>query len=331
MKGAREGVRMAGKKRTPAAPEWFRPEAYLDAATLDLGDWLLNLTVRRWLHDEPAAAIEAALRTHGPLLRRGDVRQMIALGWQAYLPDTVVIEDADDFAALVTPPDLPSDVIKALRTGRVRDGINPLRVAELYLFERMLPDDLRAYAARWQPGDCLTPRDPPAFGGSLDDAFGIGPASQQVDRFVRVDLALPDDVLHADLHCYLRSERARLAEMGREEPQPYRDAARLKSRQSPAKLAQTLASIGLLPYLDLVRWQRAERRGRGQALTFPAMCEMAKIKAASRKALRGYVRRSMRQMDLHAWFARLDRSLEVKTRRRKSAATGRAGLRSKLP
>jgi hypothetical protein len=306
---------MAGKKRTPEAPEWFRPERYSEAAKLDAGDWLLNLSVRRWLHDEPAASIEAALREHGPLLRRGDLRQMAALRWLRYLGDEVTIDgnaEYFDWADYVSsPPELPSDVREALRTGRVRSGINPLGVSEMYLFERRLPEDVRSYGAAWRGGRQVM-RGPKAFAGSLDDAFGPGPSHQMTGRFVRLDLSLPDDVLHADLQLYLKRERQRLAAMGG--PQPYREAAGLNARPSPAVLPGTLARIGLLPFLDLDRWQRAERKGK--ELTFSTVREMAGIDREREPELREYVRRTVRQMKLHAWFARMDRSVEVRQRRR---------------
>jgi hypothetical protein len=53
---------MAGKKRTPAPPEWYVPEAYGSAEDLDAGDWLLNLTLRRWLHDGAQPQTSSAIR-----------------------------------------------------------------------------------------------------------------------------------------------------------------------------------------------------------------------------------------------------------------------------
>ena len=67
---------MAGTKQTPKLPTWFDPAAYASAEELDAGDWLLNLTLRRWLHDEPNPQTEAALRLAGPVLRRSDAAQV---------------------------------------------------------------------------------------------------------------------------------------------------------------------------------------------------------------------------------------------------------------
>lgn len=67
---------MAGKKRTPAPPDWYVPETYRSAEDLDAGDWLLNLTLRRWLHGGAQPQTEDALRRTGPVLRRGDDSQI---------------------------------------------------------------------------------------------------------------------------------------------------------------------------------------------------------------------------------------------------------------
>ncbi|RYH22572.1 MAG: hypothetical protein EON54_25225 [Alcaligenaceae bacterium] len=121
-----------------------------------------------------------------------------------------------------------------------------------------------------------------------------------VSRFVRIDLSLPDDVLRADLDSFLLSERRRLAAMGGE--QPYREAARLKLK---AHELRTLANIGLLQFLDLNRWQRVQ----GLHLSFYAVREMAGVVDRSRESeLRRRVDLTLQQLQLHAWFARLDRS-----------------------
>lgn len=308
---------MAGKKRTPAAPAWFQADAYDAAASLDAGDWLLNLTLRRWLHDEPNAATEDALRQVGPVLRRGNPAQVRAMHladvhrWvYSFRSDEWDDDPFTPFDEACRRPQLPPDVWDALQRGRTRDGINPLGVSELYTFERMLPDEIRTAGARFKPGDNAG-QYPRAFGGNLDDAFGDAPKKQMLGRFVRVDLALPDDVLHADLQRYLKTERQRLAAMGG--PQPYREAAESSKR---AHDLRTLASIGLLPFLDLERWQRAQRLG----LTFNAVRELAGIGKEREAELRHYVALAQRQLKLHAWFARLERSVRIEPKRRSRTA-----------
>ncbi len=307
---------MAGKKQTPARPAWFTLEDYEPATTLDAGDWLLNLTLRRWLHDEPNHQTEDALRKVGPVLRRNDAEQMKALhlaDCHQWVYSFNSCEWDDVFSAhqeAVSRPAMPGDVLDALKRGRIRSGVRPLGVTEMYAFERRLPDAVRKAGATFLPGDSLS-RYPGAFGGNLDDAFGPAPTHQMTGRFLRVDLTLPDDVLHADLAHYLATERLRLQKMGG--PQPYREAARLKLKPGRNSL-QTFAQDGLLPFLDLDRWQRAE----GRKLSFYSVREMAGVDKSRESGLRQRVALALNQMRLHAWFARLERSVKATARARQS-------------
>lgn len=291
---------MAGRKRTPAPPEWYSPERYQDADELDNGDWLLNLTLRSWLHREVQSRTEDALRRAGPVLRREDgpqIKRMHSLDLHRwiYAFDWSEWEDPiEAFDDACKRPSLPQDVWDALRTGKVRSGVEPLSVSALYLFEKKLPEDIRARGARLQAGD-YSATAPQAFGGRLDHAF----PSQMVNRFVRIDLSLPDDVLRADLDEFLVTERRSLAEAGGK--QPYREAAHLKLK---AHELQTLAKVGLLQFLDLDRWQRDH----GHNLSPYAVREMAGIADRSREGeLLRRVKLTLHQFQLHAWFARLDR------------------------
>ena len=247
---------MAGKKRTPAPPEWYVPEAYRSVEDLDAGDWLLNLTFRCWLHRGAPPQTEDALRRAGPVLRRGDdpqIKRMHLADVHRWVYSFGSSEWDDPFGAFdeaCQRPSLPSDVWNALRTGKVRSGVEPLSVSALYVFEKMLPEDIRARGVRLQDGD-HSATGPQAFGGRLDHAF----PSQMVNRFVRIDLSLPDDVLRADLNEFLATERRSLSEIGGE--QPYREAARLKLK---AHELRTLAKVGLLQFLDLDRLQRQQER-----------------------------------------------------------------------
>lgn len=291
---------MVGIKRTPDPPAWYVPEAYRSGEDLDAGDWLLNLTLRHWLHRNALPQTEEALRRIGPVLRRGNdeqikgMHQADAHRWVYSFSST---EWDDQFAAFKEAcrrPSLPSDVWNALRTGKVRTGIEPLSVAGLYVFEEMLPKEIRLRGQRLQAGD-RSATGPRAFDGRLDHAF----PSQMVSRFVRIDLSLPDDVLRADLDSFLATERRNLAEIGGE--QPYREAARLKLKVHGLL---TLAKVGLLQFLDLDRWQRAQ----GLDLSMYAVREMAGIADRSREPeLRRRVELTLNQLQLHAWFARLER------------------------
>ena len=306
---------MAGKKRTPLAPNWYRADAYCAAESLDAGDWLLNLALRRWLHDEARPHTEAALRQAGPVLCRADRAQVMAMhaaDCHRWVNQFRSEEWADHFGMrhafeeACNRPSLPSDVWHALLHGVVKSGVSPLGVVALYTFERMLPEDVRTAGARFKPTDSLGGY-PRAFSGTLDDAFGPSPAKQMTGRFVRIDLGLPDDVLHADLQRHLKTERRRMAAMGG--PQPYREAAGLNVK---AHDVRTLAADGLLQFLDIDRWQRAE----GLGLSFHAVREMAGIDRSREKYLRRRVKLAQSQMQLHAWFARLERSLKIEPRPR---------------
>ena len=291
---------MAGKKRTPAPPEWYLPEAYRSAEDIDAGDWLLNLTLRCWLHGGAQPQTEDALRGAGPVLLRGEypqIKRMHLADVHRWVYSFGSSEWDDPFGAFdeaCRRPSLPSDVWAALRTGKVRSGIEPLSVSALYVFEKMLPEEIRARGVRLQDGD-HSATGPRAFGGRLDHAF----PSQMVNRFVRIDLSLPDDVLLADLDEFLATERRSLAGIGGE--QPYREAASLKLK---AHELRTLAKVGLLQFLDLDRWQRAQ----GLNLSLYAVREMAGVVDRSREnELRHRVKLTLNQFQLHAWFARLER------------------------
>lgn len=308
---------MVGKKQTPAAPTWFGIEAYSSAKTLDVGDWLLNLTLRRWLHDEPNPQTEDALRKAGPVLSRKDAAQMKAMHladchqWvHSFNSSDWGVDTIGAHQEAIRRPALPLDVLDALKVGSVRRGVRPLGLAEMYAFERRLPDAVRKAGATFSSNDRpgLHPRE---FSGTLDDAFGPAPSHQMTGRFLRVDLTLPDDVLHADLAHYLATERLRLHKMGG--PQPYREAARLKLKPHRGSL-QAFAEDGLLPFLDLDRWQRSA----GRHLSFYALREMAKVPKPRESGLRERVKLAQDQMRLHAWFARLERSVKATARERQS-------------
>lgn len=291
---------MAGKKLTPAPPEWYAPDAYRPAEDLDAGDWLLNLTLRSWLHIDAQPQTEEALRRVGPVLRRGDklqVKRMHLTDVHRWVHSFASSEWADPFGALEEAcqrPSLPCDVWDALRTGKIRSSIEPLSVSALYIFEKMLPEEIRARGVRLQDGD-HSATGPRAFGGRLDHAFSL----QLVNRFVRIDLSLPDDVIRADLEKFLAVERRSLAEIGGQ--QPYREAARLELK---AHDLGTLAKLGLLQFLDLDRWQRAQ----GLHLSPYAIREMAGIVDRSREPeLQRRVKLTLDQLQLHAWFARIER------------------------
>ena len=127
-----------------------------------------------------------------------------------------------------------------------------------------------------------------------------------VNRFLRIDLSMPDDVLHADLDRYLKAERHRIGNLGG--PQPYREGARIKRK---AHDLATLAGLGLLQFLDLDRWQRAA----GLALSANAVRNLACLDRERSKELLERVADVCDSFRLHAWFARLERSAAIVRKR----------------
>lgn len=280
---------MGRKRKVPSLPSWFDLARYAEAESMDAGDWLLNLTFRRWLNEKSEPEDEALLREFGPVLRRADERQE----WELFGP----WRQARDR--------IPGDVWTALRTGRVKRGIEPLSVFGMYAFEQKLPSEVRAFGSEFVPGRGSTRDAPPAFNGRLDHAF----EKQMLGRFVRVDLSLPDDVLIADLQAFVTSERVALAKLGG--PQPYREAAGLKGKPQGVRI---LFNVGLLPFLDLDRWQRSE----GLELGFAGVRGLFTDDRSRDKELRHRVSLAQSQMKLHAWFARLERSAKAVPKKRAS-------------
>ena len=276
---------MVLKRRGIRPPPWFDLAAYAEAETMDAGDWLLNLTFRRWLGVDGEPEVEESLRSLGPILHRADPRQ-----------------ESELFGPFQDRWRMPGDIWEAFRTGRVKSGVDPLSVVGFYAFEQRLPSEIRAFGAEFKPGDYIG-KAPLAFAGRLDHAF----EKQMLGRFVRIDLSLPDDVLIADMQSFLSTERRALSKLGG--PQPYREAAGLKAH---AHSLRSLFNVGLLPYLDLNRWQKAE----GLNLTFEGVRGLMTADRSRDKELKHRVSLAHSQMKLHAWFARLDRSAKAVPRRR---------------
>jgi hypothetical protein len=277
-------MRRTGPRK--AAPEWFRLDRYAEAADLDAGDWLLNLAARAWCSEAHNPNAERFLR-RWPVLRRNETSHRAVL-------------------ALSDPPAL---VREALDAGRVASGIKPVSVSELYLFEKRLSADVRAFGASFDPERSGPPRlvlAPEAFRGRLDHAFGMTPDRQLTGRFVRVDLALPDEVLAADLLAWLKAERRELGTLG---DLHYRQAAGLAMNRR--KLSK-LAALGLLPYLDLDRWNRHA----GARYSFHALRELIEGDKGKDRLLRGYASIALDEMKLRAFFGILDRRAQRRPRRR---------------
>ena len=143
-----------------------------------------------------------------------------------------------------------------LRAPRFRSGVEYLSAESLYFFEKRLPEQIRAFGARYEPGktraeDAPEEDAPEGFTGPVDHLF----KPRYLSVFARVNLALPDEVLLQDMQDFLRRVRGEFRAIGG--PQPYAQALReLRGRKS-AKL-KTFAKIKLLPLMDIEQWQRDE-------------------------------------------------------------------------
>lgn len=280
-------MRRAGAK----LPEWFNLSRYADAAQMDACDWFLNLLIRNWLARACDEECEYVLRTHGPLLRRHDQAQvnefrMFFFGREGHAPS--------GFLPMLSGKSIPA-------------GIDPLSVEALYVFERLLPDDVREAGASYEPGGYRKPATPEAFFGRVDHAF----AQQMLGRFVRINLALPDDVLLEDLTRFLARERAELAAIGGK--QPYREAVKVVDKTRGRNLG-TLSTLQVLPFLDLDRWQHAN----SVSMTDYTLAKSIGLDSASRlKETRRYAGLALDELALRAWLEPLVRGIPPKSKRRR--------------
>ena len=211
-------------------PVWFDLDRYACTHALDAGEWLMNLLFRCWVartNDPFGLRVVQGVR---PVLRRGDPEQIQTLAEVFFMREHKA----------------PGGLLALLEGRPVRGGVQPLTILELYHFEGKLPADVRERGARYTQGDRTSAGCPDVFLGRLDHAF----EPQMLGRFVRVDLSLPDGVLLHDLATFIRSEREDLAKKGGK--QPYREAVRIADKKRPR--LSTLATIGLLPFLDLQQW-----------------------------------------------------------------------------
>jgi hypothetical protein len=279
-------------KANKPRPEWFDLARYAEAADLDAGEWLLNLLLRGWVARTGDAFGVSVTQGPRPVLRRGDPEQVAAFDWHFF------VNQKAEAAA-------PAGLRDLLNARPLSSGIHPLSVVGLYFFEGRLPAEIRQFGARFEPGGTKKPTDPAAFYGRLDHAF----TQQMTGRFVRVDLALPDSVLLHDLATFLRRERDELAAMGG--PQPYREAVRLAEKTRPR--LSTLATIGLLPFLDLQSWLKS----RTPTPSEYAVAEMIGTERRRMAEVHVYAARCMQDLVLRAWLEPAARGIPSKSKRRR--------------
>lgn len=271
-------------------PDWFCLDAYRQAENLDAADWLLNLLFRIRDKQNDNQFINKVLRTAGPVLKRdcAELRKFFHrcrcsfrnLGAHVYVDG--LMED---------PPRVPS-------------GIAPLTVEELYGFEGMLPESVRRVGREVGTRRFREATDPPAFYGRVDHAM----EPQHTGRFVRVNLSLPDDVLFEDLKSFLSRERADLKQLP--EPQPYQEAVNVVRKKKATQL-KTLATIGLLPYLDLQDWLATS----GKAMSDYELARVIEIPGNRLKETKRYARSAQDELALIAWLGPRVRGVPPRSKR----------------
>lgn len=255
---------------------------------MDAADWFLNLLIRNWLARTQNADVELLLRARGPLIRRRDLQQVNEL----------------TFSFWGREEQAPSGLLRLASGSGLYPGIEPLTVAAYYFFERRLPDKVRTAGAAHTPDRSLAVDVSAAFLGRLDHAF----TPQMLSRFVRVNMALPDDVLLEDLRQFLAKERAELAAIGGQ--QPYREAIRVVEKKRGRNL-QTLSTLKVLPYLDVSRWQVEN----GANSSDYAIAKWLDIDRSRLKETRSYARLAMDELALRAWLEPLVRGVRPKSKR----------------
>jgi hypothetical protein len=260
---------------------------------MDAADWLLNLLFRRWLAYSCETWAEGMLQ-QAPVMRRSNETQRCELQLRSIDDRQRMPPFVGGFLDLLSdPPTVPS-------------GISPLTVEAFYFFERRLPANLRAFAVEAAERTHRAPDDPAAFFGRLDHAF----SPQFLGRFVRVDLSQPDDLLIEDLRDYLKRERAELAKLPG--PQPFRDSVARASKRKASPL-KTMATIALLPYLDLNRWLKRE----GASMSQYALADAIGIEPKRLTETAQYAGMVFDDMALRAWLGAKVRGIRPRSQRRR--------------
>ena len=193
---------------------------------MDAADWYLNLSLR------------GAIARDNCKLGRHFVREL----------HPVIRRDAEPGELLFIAMEMGGDFESILEGSEPRTGVEYLSAANLYFWERRLPESIRKFGAECVPDKSRAIKAPAGFSGPIDHLFE--PRLQSV--FVRLDLSLPDEALHHDLQAFLTRERRALAAIGVE--QPFAAALRTLGKHNKANLAK-FASYRVLPFLDIEQWR----------------------------------------------------------------------------
>lgn len=205
---------------------------YAATEDIDAADWYVNLALRAEFARGKLKAARAAVRGADAVIRRVESLSLHLV---------LVKHELDPDLARILAGELPSL------------GIRHITGQELYLFERKLPPDVRAFGASFVPGKTKYKDAPSGFTGPIDHLFQL----RYLSQFVRLDLSRPDQVLVDDLILFLRSERRAHAQIAGEYPSAV--ALRTLGKCNRANL-KTFARIGLLPFLDLEQWRTENQK-----------------------------------------------------------------------
>ena len=222
-----------GRPAAQLSVPWLRIEPdghadlarYDDAATMDMGDWLINLEVRAVIARAGDADLIRFVREN-PIIRRSDAHGV----------------EFEPIRARLSPA-----ACAILDNRQPPGGVQPLRVDEMYVFEQRLPAAIRDAGRAFVPGFPCGVDAPPGFSGPLDDAF----APPLLGRFARIDMSLPDDVLHGEFRAYLKQQREQLASVAADAPFA-RAIDDIDHRYDPKPA--TWARLRVLPLLDVQAW-----------------------------------------------------------------------------
>lgn len=217
-----------GRPRARAAlPQWFDLAKYHDAANLTPGEWYLNLYVRAWIR----RGCKPTLPMGNPQPAVRQLRAMPLVRERRRCLDTQLELDCIDAA-------IADQEYRAIREGKPLPApVHEASPAELHTVRTMLPAELQAPPS-------ATP-EPPGWYAPLGESI----PAPLLAPLLRMNLALPDKVLLAEVSLFLRRERARLAALA-----PHAPFLRaLTRRKRPA--FDRWASFGLLPLLDLRQWE----------------------------------------------------------------------------
>ena len=221
--------RWLAQKTVVLPPAWFKLDRYADTVSMDAADWYFNLKLRLRLRKD-------TLNAHAS----GYVDGRIKGERPVFLRD----EDAWNFLGFDIGPDLAA----ILLGDDLRPGVHPLRVDELYFFEKRFPEAIREFGCQFVPGKAVHPNlVPDGFTGPVDHVFD----KRMTSAFVRVDLSLPDKILLQHFIEFIGDKRREFRAVGG--IQPYRQALDDVKSKRQARL-RTFVKLQLLPYLDLQPW-----------------------------------------------------------------------------